>query len=173
MTTAWDYLAAFIAIGALAIGLISMAVGQIMKLLDRQRAPRRPAPRRRVMSRPAPARRRKRQYASIYIPVSSMPYQAGGMDAPPRAAPDMDAPHAGMPTLSRDITDDALLAFLAVVRGKDGKPRYSANAIHGLVGGDRNTVLAKIKEIRSGPSAPIYPPRTPEQRQLREELGIG
>lgn len=76
-----------------------------------------------------------------------------------------------MPRLSRTISDADLIAFLAVLRGPGGKYRYSANAIFGLVGGDRNTVLARIKEIRDGPKT-TYPPRTPEQQQLREQLGL-
>lgn len=85
------------------------------------------------------------------IPVSRYGMDAGGMDDPPPAAPDIDAVNAGMPRLSRDITDNEMIVLLAAQRGKDKKYRYSANAIHGLVGGDRNTVLATIKSIRDVP----------------------
>lgn len=177
--TAFDWLAAFITIGALAIGLISMAVGWVSRhwpTADRRPTTAEPAPAgRRVMSRPASMRRPKRR-GVVSIPVSRYGMAAGGMDAraaaPEAAAPDMDAENAGMPRLSRMISDADLIAFLAVLRGPGGKYRYSANAIFGFVGGDRNTVLARIKEIRDGPK-PVYPPRTPEQQQLRSELGLG
>lgn len=104
-----------------------------------------------------------------YIPVSSMPDPVADMDV---NTPGMDAINTDMPRLSRDISDSDMVAFLAIVRGKDGKHRYSANAIFALVGGDRNAVLARVKEIRSGPSVPVYPHRTPEQEALRRELGL-
>lgn len=92
----------------------------------------------------------------IYVPVSniSMP-----PPATPAAAPDMVASNADMPRLSRNITEDDELAFLCVVRNSDGKYRHSANKIFDLMGGDRNTVLAKIKAIRaSGPPAEFRQP---------------
>lgn len=70
--------------------------------------------------------------------------------------PDIDAEKHEMPRLSRDITEDAELVFLCVVRNKDGKYRHSANKIYELIGGDRNTVLAKIKEIRAVPPPAEY-----------------
>ena len=109
---------------------------------------------------------------AVYIPVSQYGMDAGGMDDGARAAPDMDAPNAGMPRALRDITSDELIVLLAVLRGADKKPRYSANAIHALVGGDRNTVLAKVKEIRSGPAEPVFPPLTDEQQRLRRQLQL-
>jgi hypothetical protein len=108
----------------------------------------------------------------VYIPVSRYGMEPGGMDAPPSAAPDIDAQNTGMPRVSRDITSNELIVLLAVMRGPDRKPRFSANAIHTLVGGDRNTVMAKVKEIRNGPDAPVFPPRTPEQQQVRAELQL-
>lgn len=171
--TPYDWIVAIIAVGALAIGLISMAVGWVAdRRPRREEAP--PTRRRRpIMSRPASMRQRVRRYGVVSIPVSGMAYQAGGMVSPRAETPDMDAENPGMPRLSRAISDGDLIAFLAVVRGKDGKHRYTANAIFALVGGDRNAVLARIKEIRAGPPQAVYPPRTPEQQQLRSELGLG
>lgn len=84
----------------------------------------------------------------VCIPVSHTSMPATGMDA---AAPDMDAEKLTMPRVSRDITTIDELALLCVIRNPDGKYRHSANAIYTFVGGDRNTVLATIREIRGTP----------------------
>lgn len=89
----------------------------------------------------------------VCIPVSHTSIERSGMNGD---RPDIDAENHEMPRLSRDITEDAELVFLCVVRNKDGKYRHSANKIYELIGGDRNTVLAKIKEIRSVPPAPEF-----------------
>lgn len=89
----------------------------------------------------------------VCIPVSNIGMDRSGMDA---VTPDIDAGNAGMPRLSRNITEEDELAFLCVVRNPDGKYRHSANKIYELIGGDRNTVLAKIKEIRAVPPAPEF-----------------
>jgi len=56
----------------------------------------------------------------------------------------------------RDMTDAEWIAWMAVARGKDKKHRFSANAIHAAVGGDRNSVLAMIKELRDVPPPAEY-----------------
>lgn len=120
-------------------------------------------------------RRRASRAASmkaVSIPVSQYGMDAAGMEPPTPSAPDMDAVNAGMPRFSRDLSNEDLIVLLALQRGAGGKPRYSANAIHALIGGDRNTVLALIREVRSGPAAPVFPPLTPAQQQQREELGL-
>lgn len=153
----------------LSSGMAAAHARQAWRVLDR-----RGTPRTRVMSRPQ-TRRRALPTRSVYIPVSRYGMEPAGMAAPPPppapAAPDIDAPKPGMLQISRDISDDNLIAVLAVLR-KDGKPRYSANDIFKIVGGDRNTVLAKVKEIREGPAQPVYPPRTAEQKGAREQLGL-
>lgn len=92
----------------------------------------------------------------VSIPVSRYGMDAGGMDDPPPAAPDMDAENIDMPRLSRNITDREMIVLLTMQRGTNGKHRYSANAIHTLVGGDRNTVLATIKSLREVPRPAEY-----------------
>jgi len=120
-----------------------------------------PATPRRVMSRPASMRRPRRRSGPVSIPVSGMPYQGGGMvlDRTPliAAAPDMDAPNASIRL--RSLPEGDLLALLAVQRGADGKHRFSGNKIYALLGGDRNAVLDRIREIREGTPAqrPSYP----------------
>jgi hypothetical protein len=76
---------------------------------------------------------------------------AGGMDDAPEGAPDIDAVKVGMPTFKRDLTDAEWIAWMAVARGKDRRYRFSANTIHAAIGGDRNAVLATIKELRAVP----------------------
>lgn len=92
----------------------------------------------------------------VYIPVSQYGMDAGGMaDASP-PAPDIDAVNTDMPRLSRSMPDNEMIVLLATQKGKDNKYRYSANAIHTLVGGDRNTVLATIKAIRDVPPPALF-----------------
>jgi hypothetical protein len=158
---AWDYLAAFITIGALAIGLISMAVGWVSDRLDRRRQSYRASPARRIMSRPRSMRRAKRAHASVYIPVSRYGMDTPGMESSTVAAPDMDAPNAGMPRVSRDITTSDEIVLLAVLRAPDGSYRHTANKIYQFVGGDRNSVLEKVREVRA---KPVYRPLTPDHR---------
>lgn len=85
----------------------------------------------------------------VYIPVSQYGMDAGCMETEESAAPDIDAVDAGMPRVSSHLSDIETIAMLSMQRGKDGKHRYSANAIHALVGGDRNAVLARVKELRA------------------------
>jgi hypothetical protein len=92
------------------------------------------------------------------------------------AAPDTDVAEAGTegwntPRISTRLSDAETVALLAAQRGKDGKHRYSANQIHGLVGGARADVLAQVRQLREGAPA-VFPPLSPEQQQLRRELQL-
>jgi len=83
------------------------------------------------------------------------------------AAPDIDALDAGMddwsmPRLSARLSDAEMIVLLATQRRADGKHRYSANQIQTLIGGDRNTVLARIKELRGLAPPAVYRPLTPD-----------
>ena len=95
--------------------------------------------------------------APVYVPVSGIDI-APAHTAP--AAPDIAATNADMPRLSRYITDEDELTLLCVIRNADGKYRHSANRIFDLVGGDRNTVMARIKAIRA--TAPTAEYRAPD-----------
>jgi len=53
-----------------------------------------------------------------------------------------------LPRVSRRLSDRELLILLAAQIGKDNKPRFSANALHTLLGGNRSEVLALIREAR-------------------------
>lgn len=103
-----------------------------------------------LMSRTAEEENAPAGMGPVYIPVSHTSMETGGME---RDTPDIDALNTGMPRLSRDITIEAEIAFLAVIRNPDKSYRHSANKIAELMGGDRNTVLATVKAIRSGPEA--------------------
>ena len=109
-----------------------------------------------VMWRQERAARRRAGMISGTISVSRYGMDADGMPppAPPAPspeppAPDIDALNPGIPQFDRDMTESEWIVYMAVARGKDKKYRFSANAIHTAIGGDRNAVLATIKELRS------------------------
>lgn len=102
------------------------------------------------------AARRPAGMPPVSIPVSQYGMESGGMEGAKDAAPDIDAGNTDMPRLSRTLTDSEMIVLLAAQRGKDGKHRYSANAIHTLVGGDRNAVLARVKELRAVPPPAVF-----------------
>lgn len=113
-----------------------------------------------VMSRPRLASQ-NRSHTAVYIPVSHTDMKSSGMDVSERAVPDIDASNAGMPRVSRDITIDEEIVLLAVLRAPDGSYRHTANKIYQFVGGDRNSVLNKVREVRA---TPVYRPLTPDHR---------
>lgn len=94
---------------------------------------------------------------AVYIPVSHT---------------DMDDDIDEMPRIGRRLSDTEVVILLAAQRRIDGKQRFSANQIYALVGGDRNTVMRQIKELREGPNPAEYRPITPEQQAQREALGL-
>jgi len=119
----------------------------------------------------------------VYVPVSetSMPANTGVPVSAPagRAGADIDAPNGSMdnggwelPRVSRHISDGELIVLLAALRASSGKHRFSANQIAALVGGSRNAVRARVKEIRSSAPAVVFRPLAPEQQQLREQLQL-
>ncbi len=81
----------------------------------------------------------------VYIPVSNTSMVKTDI-------PDIEAEKP----FDRDITDGEWIVRMACARGDDKKYRFSANAIYAAVGGDRNTVLAKIREIRNTPPPAEY-----------------
>lgn len=122
---------------------------------------------RRIMSRrvprvdtPAPAMDR---YTIPSRPTSiaaqTTPASSGGMDA-----------ENWQPKLPRYPDERELIVYLATIRHKNGKYQKSANQIVTFVGGDRNTVLRLVREVRSG--VPEFPPTTPAQEVARRELGL-
>jgi hypothetical protein len=102
------------------------------------------------------AARRGTSMQPVYIPVSRYGMDAAGMDEGEDDAPDIDAPNAGIPHFKRDMSDSEWIAYMAVARGKNGKHRFSANQIHTAIGGDRNAVLARVKELRATPAPAEY-----------------
>jgi hypothetical protein len=77
-----------------------------------------------------------------------------------------------LPRLSARLSDAEMIVLLATQRRADGKHRYSANQIQTLIGGDRNTVLARVKELRYNAPPIVYRPLAPEQQQLRDPLRL-
>lgn len=111
----------------------------------------------------------------VYRPVNPTTSTSHTITAPPSVstpgAPDMDAANGGMVAMSRYPSDEALIVYLAVIRRPGGKYRLSANDIVRVTGGDRNHVLALVRQIREGPAQ--YPQvLTPEQAATRRELGL-
>lgn len=104
-----------------------------------------------LMSRAARGARRVAGMDLVSILVSRYGMDAAGMDDPEDNGSDIDAVKVGMPTFKRDLSDAEWIAWMAVARGKDRKYRFSANTIFAAIGGDRNAVLATIKELRSVP----------------------
>lgn len=89
-----------------------------------------------------------------------------------RAAPDMDAEQTGLdtPRISRYLTDDEFIIFLATQKLRNGKYRLSANDIVKAARGDRTEVLAIVRQVRE--PAPAFRPLSDEQQQLRAELQL-
>lgn len=92
-----------------------------------------------------------------------------------RGTADMDAASAGLdwqaPPVSRYLSDDEFIVFLASQRLPGGKYRLSANRIVQAAGGDRTHVLKIVREVREG--VPEYlTPLTPEQAETRRELAL-
>lgn len=94
------------------------------------------------------AARRAADMQPVYIPVLETGTEAPGIPA--------TADIGAEKPFDRDITAGEWIVRMACARNEEKKYRFSANQIHTAVGGDRNTVLAKIKEIRSGPPAPEF-----------------
>jgi hypothetical protein len=117
---------------------------------------------------------------AVHVPVrntsttpSTTTTDVGGTEG---ALPDTDAAEGdteewSTPRISTRLSDTEMIALLAAQRGKDGKHRYSANQIHGLVGGARADVLAQVRTIREDAPA-MFRPLSNEQQHLREQLQL-
>lgn len=161
--TVWDYLVAFVTFAALAIGLISMAVGQLAAWRDRRTARRRrvlPRARMRVV-RQAGAPVRAMPEPAEPLPVRSQQHQAEPIE------PVENEPVREPLQLNR-LSRAAEIALLAVQRNEDGSYRHSANAITQFVGGTAADVKRQIAEIRA--TKPEEPPK-PESRIDRPARG--
>lgn len=76
------------------------------------------------------------------------------------------------PRVSPYLDEDEFIVFLATQKLRNGKYRMSGNDIVKAAKGDRNHVLAVVREVRE-PSDPVFPPLSPEQEQERAALGLG
>jgi hypothetical protein len=114
-----------------------------------------------IMSRSEEETRRAPDMDAVCIPVSHT-----SMDDHTTAEAD-DITYE-MPRISRSLSDQELITMLALQR-KDGKYRSSANKIAEYVGGDRNTVLRQIREVREGPPALQVREHQAKLEQLRTE----
>lgn len=71
------------------------------------------------------------------------------------------------PRTNKRLADAEIIALLSTLKGDNGKHRFSANEIATLVKGTRMDVLDQVRAIRN---LPQYPPVTPEQQALRNDL---
>jgi hypothetical protein len=90
--------------------------------------------------------------------------------------PGLDAENTGLdgwpaPRVSRYLSDDEFITFLATQRLRTGKYRLSANKIVAAVGGDRTRVLAIINQVRKAP-AEYLAPLSAAQQQVRDQLQL-
>jgi hypothetical protein len=186
--TVWDYLVAFITLGLLAIGLISMAVGKISDWRERRadrrddprdrlqaRRARRPLPTRSVMSRARPIARTTRPQGGVAATTqTALPGSTVTGNAVNAALPG-NAVNAALPADVRDIIRQQAQAE-AVVRLLTSK-KLSNKA---------ETIELIFECSRSGrPNSPYqralvlvdgmldrYPQRTEEQEANRKELEL-
>lgn len=131
-------------------GLIGWAWDEIMTWREDRLADR--WERQQFVMSPEEARENESVFDPVSIPVLDTSISTAGMESAAPAAPDIDA----QKPFDRDITANEWIVLMACARNEEKKHRFSANQIHTAVGGDRNTVLAKIKEIRSGPPTPEF-----------------
>jgi hypothetical protein len=179
---AWDYLVAFVTLAALAVGLISMAVGKITDWRE-SREPTRQRQRRRQ-----PARRRARPALPVHVMLRS-----GGVGTYPQtikaeqrsyAAERLQEPSGTggaepVPDLWEHLgtlADDQLLDILARATMPDGTYKYAESRIAKFIGGRVEDRIAQVRAVRGivAPPKPTidprYPQRTPEQEALRQQL---
>lgn len=175
-TTAYDWIAAILTIGMLAIGLISMAVGWVMDRLPERNAPDAPSADRCIMSRPASMRRPKRaRQARVAATLPS----AGQRIAMPGNAGNEALPGNGvatpLPDAARDIIRMQAKAEAVVALLESKKLTNKAEAIE-LIFGCRRSGRdgSPYKQAQALVDAQLtrYPNRTPEQEQARAELGL-
>lgn len=88
----------------------------------------------------------------VCIPVFPDRHTGADMGATMTGIPDMDAESDNTP-LRDIITVTDLATHLARIKRPDGKYHMSANKIVDAVGGDRNTVLAIVRDARADPPA--------------------
>jgi len=94
----------------------------------------------------------------LHLQTSSTP--VGGLERSGEArAPDMDAEQTtwDTPRISRYLTDDEFIIFLASQKLRNGKYRLSANDIVKTVKGDRTEVLAIVRQVREHAPAVFRP----------------
>ena len=108
----------------------------------------------------------------VHVSVPHTSTRATGTSNLPNRQADTNAENGdiwAMPRLSRHLSDRELITLLAAQRTAAGKPRFSANKIHALVGGGRKEVLDQVREVQNPPQ---FRPLTPEQQMTRTELGL-
>jgi hypothetical protein len=106
-----------------------------------------------IMSRPGETHARAADTEAVHVPVLSTETTASAAAGALDISDDFEMPRVG-----RRLSDGEIVTMLAAQKRADGKYRFSANEIYGLVKGPRAEVLTQIREIRDGPGEPVYPP---------------
>lgn len=141
-----------ITVGALAIGLISMLVGQLMRAIDWWRDGVAQAESI-VMSKSAENAPGTGSVPAGTDLVPAHQYQAEA------GTPRENVPAPEPPRISHNLEQNELIILLTVQK-RDGAYRFSANEIAALVGGKRSDVLDLIASVRNPPK-PAEPPMAP------------
>jgi hypothetical protein len=142
---ALDVIMAIVAVSALAIGLISMAIGKITAWRD-ARSVNHSQP---IMS-PSPVQTTTDQQtpeAGIKAPVS--------VSVPVSGTDTGDFDLAAVPS---DLTYEEVVTILAGQVTPAGKPAYSGKKIYTLVGGNYNEFTALMRRLRTKDNEPAEPP---------------
>lgn len=159
--TAWDYLAAFVTIAALAIGLISMAIGQIQAWRERHARPT-PHRWRHVPARRArPPLRTDRWFAVVRrahepVRIALEPAEPGAVRAQQNQLEPVEPAEnepAREPLQLNRLSRESEIALLAVQRNEDGSYRHSANDITKFIGGTAADVKKQVAAIRGSKPA--------------------
>jgi len=152
-----DTVVIILVLGALAIGLLSMFIGWLVRVWDRFQA-RRGLPRVVKLSHPtAPP-------ASLPEPppvMSKQDQQKAGITPPipvPVSVSGTDTAGFDLATVPSDLTYEEVVTILAGQISPSGKPVYSGKKIYSLVGGNYNDFTVLMRQLRSKDEAPAESP---------------
>ena len=158
--TVLNWVAFILVGGALSIGLLSMLFGRLIELFDvllawwkrgivkavRYRAA--PKSRYNMSSKPLKRYRTTSEPAkqAMVRPDTDAERTSTDTQSEPVHEPSNE-PNIKSPNL-REMSDNELLVWLAVLRKPDGGYRFTANKVYEIVGGTRKDVLALVAELR-------------------------
>lgn len=159
--TIYDWLAAILTLGALAIGLASMAVGRYMVWRDRRAARHAPTHKRRRNNHPARRWKHERPRALVRIPLEpAEPLVVRAQQNQVEPIEPGTIEPAFEPTQLYRLSLHDEIVLLAVQRDERGAYRHSANAITKFVGGTAAEVKKIVADVRGTAPEKVQPPRS-------------